>query len=276
MTLINGTTAKFLGAFKNRYDENYKQLAEFETKQVEAEKNVAKAKDELQQAQMQGDKKLIAEKQQMYNDANNALLDNSKNATQSMADIYTNLAISLGASLGEAILQGKNAFDTLIGLAFDFLDRLVPIWSAQILGFALATPDAILSLGATAFAKWTALTLVLKGAVAGARSLAGFKDGVINLQGAGTGTSDSINARLSAGESVITAKATAINEPFLRFANNGGDLGKLFSMNINNNNSNLESLMIENNNILRSKNLSVNNVNKFNVSSKNISIVRGR
>ena len=103
-----------------------------------------------------------------------------------------------------------------------------------------------------------------------------FKDGVINLQGAGTGTSDSINARLSAGESVITAKATQMNEPFLRFANRGGDLGKLFSMNINNNNSNLESLMIENNNILRSKNLSVNNVNKFNVSSKNISIVRGR
>jgi sporulation protein YlmC with PRC-barrel domain len=58
--------------------------------------------------------------------------------------------------------------------------------------------------------------------------------------------------------------------------NNGGDLGKLFNMNINNNNSNLEQLMIENNNILRSKNLSVNNVNKFNVSSKNISIVRGR
>lgn len=36
----------------------------------------------------------------------------------------------------------------------------------------------------------------------------GFKDGVIDLQGPGTGTSDSIPARLSRGESVITAEAT--------------------------------------------------------------------
>lgn len=36
----------------------------------------------------------------------------------------------------------------------------------------------------------------------------GFKDGVINLQGPGTGTSDSIPANLSKGESVMTAKET--------------------------------------------------------------------
>lgn len=35
-----------------------------------------------------------------------------------------------------------------------------------------------------------------------------FKDGVINLKGPGTGTSDSIQARLSRGESVMTAKET--------------------------------------------------------------------
>ena len=34
----------------------------------------------------------------------------------------------------------------------------------------------------------------------------GFKDGVLNLNGKGTGTSDSINARLSKGESVMTAQ----------------------------------------------------------------------
>lgn len=37
----------------------------------------------------------------------------------------------------------------------------------------------------------------------------GFKDGVIDLQGPGTGTSDSISARLSKGESVMTADETA-------------------------------------------------------------------
>ena len=35
-----------------------------------------------------------------------------------------------------------------------------------------------------------------------------FKDGVINLKGPGTGTSDSIQARLSKGESVMTARET--------------------------------------------------------------------
>lgn len=37
----------------------------------------------------------------------------------------------------------------------------------------------------------------------------GFKEGVIDLQGPGTGTSDSISARLSKGESVMTADETA-------------------------------------------------------------------
>ena len=41
-----------------------------------------------------------------------------------------------------------------------------------------------------------------------AKALA-FKDGVIDLQGPGTGTSDSISARLSKGESVMTADETA-------------------------------------------------------------------
>lgn len=40
------------------------------------------------------------------------------------------------------------------------------------------------------------------------RTQARFKDGVINLKGPGTGTSDSIHARLSRGESVMTAKET--------------------------------------------------------------------
>lgn len=43
----------------------------------------------------------------------------------------------------------------------------------------------------------------------------GFKDGVIGLDGPGTGKSDSINARLSRGESVITAEATAASRNLL-------------------------------------------------------------
>jgi len=48
-------------------------------------------------------------------------------------------------------------------------------------------------------------------AIVNARPLPKFKDGVIDLKGEGTGTSDSIQARLSKGESVMTAKETDEN-----------------------------------------------------------------
>lgn len=48
----------------------------------------------------------------------------------------------------------------------------------------------------------------------------GFKDGVIDLQGPGTTKSDSINARLSRGESVITAEATASSRNLLEAIQN--------------------------------------------------------
>ncbi|MGF1451795.1 MAG: hypothetical protein ACFB21_06955 [Opitutales bacterium] len=73
----------------------------------------------------------------------------------------------------------------------------------------------------------------------GGFSLFGFKDGVVGmgvrnlaggevgLSGPGTTTSDSIPARLSVGESVITAAGTQRNAPFLRFANAGGRIADL-------------------------------------------------
>ncbi len=48
-----------------------------------------------------------------------------------------------------------------------------------------------------------------------------FKDGVIDLQGKGTGTSDSISARLSRGESVMTAKETKQYKPLFESIRNG-------------------------------------------------------
>lgn len=78
-----------------------------------------------------------------------------------------------------------------------------------------------------------ALMVLIKAAFAGAKALAkGFSTGGY-VQGSGTGTSDSIPARLSNGESVMTAKATSMFSPILSafnqlgggvpiVANNGG------------------------------------------------------
>lgn len=51
-----------------------------------------------------------------------------------------------------------------------------------------------------------------------------FKDGVINFQGKGTGTSDSNIVKISHGESVINAEATARNAEILRMINNGSEI----------------------------------------------------
>lgn len=81
-----------------------------------------------------------------------------------------------------------------------------------------------------------ALMAIIKGAMAGAKSLVkGFSVGGY-VQGSGTGTSDSIPARLSNGESVMTAKATSMFSPILSAFN---QLGGGVPIVVNNGGSNI-------------------------------------
>ena len=57
-----------------------------------------------------------------------------------------------------------------------------------------------------------------------------FRDGGVNILGPGTGTSDSIPARISRGESVITAAATRGNEAGLLGLNNGLSPAQAFGL----------------------------------------------
>ena len=77
---------------------------------------------------------------------------------------------------------------------------------------AIAVVPAVIAAIAAGFAAVTTLS---------ENSTPGFKDGVVDLQGEGTGKSDSIPARLSRGESVITAEATQKNKAVLMAMNNG-------------------------------------------------------
>ncbi len=51
-----------------------------------------------------------------------------------------------------------------------------------------------------------------------------YASGIVGLDGPGSGLSDSISARLSAGESVMTSSATRRNSEFFEFANAGGSI----------------------------------------------------
>lgn len=109
----------------------------------------------------------------------------------------------------------------------DAIEIAVNAYFAQILAKEIASK----SWGGVASA--AALMALVKAAFAGAKALVkGFAVGGY-VQGAGTGTSDSIPARLSNGESVMTAKATSMFSPILSafnqlgggvpiVANNGG------------------------------------------------------
>lgn len=93
--------------------------------------------------------------------------------------------------------------------------------SSSILAIATAAGES----GAGAIVIVPAVIAALAAGFAAVRSLSndtqGFKDGVINLQGPGTTTSDSIHARLSRGESVMTASATAEHMKILEGMNDG-------------------------------------------------------
>lgn len=191
--------------------------------------------------------------------------------TQLNSNIETAL-VGIGTMTAEMALNGQNLMKSLLMNVIKTAQIMFNAYAAPLLlksnlerPFGLGTPE------------WIALMVLGNATLGLAQSaLAGFKDGVINLQGAGTSRSDSIPAMLSKGESVINARSTAQNEPYLRFINNGGDMSKLVNMNMNT--KNIENLLYTNNELLRSKNFnpSINNVNKFNVSSSSIKVVRGR
>ncbi|MBB5411908.1 phage-related minor tail protein [Paraburkholderia sp. HC6.4b] len=90
---------------------------------------------------------------------------------------------------------------------------------------AIANASASLPFPANlaAIAQVVALGVQLAQQVASA--VPAFRNGVVDLQGPGTGTSDSITAKLSAGESVMTADATSHNGPALRAMNAGYEVG---------------------------------------------------
>ena len=98
----------------------------------------------------------------------------------------------------------------------DAIEIAVNAYFAQILAKEIASK----SWGGVASA--AALMALVKAAFAGAKAaVKGFSTGGY-VQGAGTGTSDSIPARLSNGESVMTAKATSMFSPILSAFNQLG------------------------------------------------------
>lgn len=148
--------------------------------------------------------------------------------TQLMQDNAEKMLIAAGASFANLVAQGENAGKAVLKVAFDVLQGMIPILTAQIFGITAASPANIATLGVWGAVQFVALTAALQGLVSLARSAAGFKDGVVGIKGPGTTTSDSIPAWLSRSETVVTAKGTlakggvADNADIFRWVNKTG------------------------------------------------------
>ncbi len=176
---------------------------------LDAYKDYAAVQEQLQHGLHDTTLQLQADENEKKRQQTEEQLQNMKNYILAVGDAFVDFFNS----------EDKSFHSFLKSLLSSLLDAVEIAMEAQyieILGRGLA------KLGWAGVADAAAKLALLKAAFAGAKALVkGFSTGGY-VQGAGTGTSDSIPARLSNGESVMTAKATSMFSPILSAFNQLG------------------------------------------------------
>lgn len=149
---------------------------------------------------------------------------------QMIADYIGAIGDGLAAFFESQDLTFHNFLKTMLTTYLDAIEKQITTSYAAILA------DSILHGGWAGVASAAAKLALIKAAFAAAKAaVKGFSVGGY-VQGAGSGTSDSIPARLSNGESVMTAKATSMFSPILSAFN---QLGGGVPIVVNNGGSNI-------------------------------------
>lgn len=215
--IMNGGTGEEDDAAKL---ERYKAFLQ---SRLDAYKDYAAVQEQLQKELADTEVDIEGKKNQEKNKLTEEQLQNVKNYILAVGDAFVDFFNS----------EEKSFHSFLKSLLISFLDAAEIAMEAQyveILGKDLA------KLGFAGVASAAAKLALLKAAFAGAKALVkGFSTGGY-VQGSGTGTSDSIPARLSNGESVMTAKATSMFSPILSAFN---QLGGGVPIVVNNGGSNI-------------------------------------
>ena len=193
------------------------------------------------QSKMDAYKDYAAVQKQLQKDLSDAEVEEQEEANKKKAALQeeqlkmmSDMIQTMGDGLSEFFeSEDKSLHSFLKSMLTSILDAIeiaVNAYFAQILAKEIASK----SWGGVASA--AALMALVKAAFAGAKALVkGFSTGGY-VQGSGTGTSDSIPARLSNGESVMTAKATSMFSPILSAFN---QLGGGVPIVVNNGGSNI-------------------------------------
>ena len=133
-----------------------------------------------------------------------------------IADYIGAIGDGLSSFFESQDLTFHNFLKTMLTTYLDAIEKQITATYAAILA------DSILHGGWAGVASAAAKLALIKAAFAAAKAaVKGFSTGGY-VQGSGTGTSDSIPARLSNGESVMTAKATSMFSPILSAFNQLG------------------------------------------------------
>lgn len=215
--IMNGGTGEEDDAAKlERYKAFLEQKLAMTQENVEAQKQL---QQELHDTTLQLQADENKNKQQKLQEQN-----------QMIADYIGAIGDGLAAFFESQDLTFHNFLKTMLTTYLDAIEKQMTATYVEILANSIATS------GWAGVASAAAKLALIKAAFAAAKAaVKGFSTGGY-VQGSGTGTSDSIPARLSNGESVMTAKATSMFSPILSAFN---QLGGGVPIVVNNGGSNI-------------------------------------
>lgn len=173
-------------------EERTKILKEIEQKRV----------DELGAIRTAAEEKRAAEQQ--------ARFDVELNALGSFAEASSALLLGMARGNEDA---AKNFAKASVGIAFDAVNAMVPIWVAQATAGSLIQPDSVATFGASGLARAAVLTALIKGVLAGLRGTLGFAEGGEVTKGSGPkvrrSNGDNVLATLQDREIVLSRASRA-------------------------------------------------------------------
>lgn len=143
--------------------------------------------------------------------------DAMENAARAIASDLISALVQYGIQLVAQAALGKALGAAAVASTVAQAAASASAWAPAAGLASLATLGANAAPAAAALASTVALSKALA-------VVPGFKDGVVDFKGKGTGRSDSNVVRISDGESVINAPATAKNKRMLRLMNSGVDV----------------------------------------------------
>lgn len=210
-------------------DEENDNAAKLERYRAFLEQKLAMTQENTE-AQKQLQQQLHDTEVQLADDSNKKQQQKIGERQQMMANMISTLGDGLSSFFNEQDKSFHNFLKSMLTSLLDAIEMAITAYYSQMLAHELAEKSWF---GVASAAGMMALT---KAAFAGAKAaVKGFSTGGY-VQGSGTGTSDSIPARLSNGESVMTAKATSMFSPILSAFN---QLGGGVPIVVNNGGSNI-------------------------------------